>query len=90
LKDMRARRKSIEVNGVEILPEVENVCKPVDTRSDSSSSVMMTRVFLTVMANSTKVLSKRQLVDNSKNGHRKKTRLPKKMQNSVSAILRFP
>lgn len=45
LKDMRAKRRSIAVNGVEILYEARKVCKPVDTRSDNSSSVMMTRVF---------------------------------------------
>lgn len=51
LEDMRAKRRSIEVNGVEILPEVRRVCRPVDTRSDSSSSAMMTMVFSMTMAN---------------------------------------
>lgn len=41
LRDMRAKRKSIEVNGVEIFPEESKVCKEVDTRDEKSSSLMM-------------------------------------------------
>jgi hypothetical protein len=48
LNEMRARRKFIEVNGVEILPEDMRVCKDVDTSSESSSSPMMTSLLLVV------------------------------------------
>lgn len=41
VKYMRAKRKSIEVIGVEICPEESKDCKEVDTSSDNSSSLMM-------------------------------------------------
>jgi len=48
LTDMTAKRKSIEVNGVEIFPEDSKVCKEVDTRDEKSSSFMTRREVVSV------------------------------------------